>query len=141
MFMIDYRELGWWYWFATASLLSALIAGFQIGFFMVIGLTLFHLMHFIIRENNITAFSVQVRFWYLILILFALFEPMQILIWLPAAGTWVQLIFGYSTMARCVSLLPWNRDEKLSRELIVKTFTSRPVRGNIRHGFPPVIPQ
>jgi hypothetical protein len=137
MFMIDYKELSWWYWLATACMLTAGVAGFKIGFLLAIGLTLFQLLHFIIRENNITAFPVQVRFWYLMLLLISLPQPMQLLYWVPLVGTWVQLIFGYCTMARCVSLLPWNRRENFSVSLLKKAFLSRPVRGNILQGFTP----
>lgn len=135
--MIDYKELSWWYWLVTACLLTAGIAGYQTGYFLAINLTIVHLMHFIIRENNITTFPVQVRFWYLMLLLVSLLEPTRLLFWLPAVGTWAQLIFGYCTMARCVSLLPWNRHEEFSVSLLKRTFLSRPVRGNIMQGLPP----
>ena len=137
MFMIDFKELSWWYWFATACMLSAGVAGFQIGFLLAIGLTVFQLVHFILREGSIKSFPVQVRFWYLMLLLVSLPQLMQLLYWVPVAGTWVQLIFGYCTMARCVSLFPWNRHEKFSVSLLKKTFLSRPVRGNILQGFSP----
>lgn len=137
MFMIDYKELSWWYWLATACMLTAGVAGFKIGFLLAIGLTIFQLLHFIIRENSITAFPVQVRFWYLMLLLVALPQPMQLFYWAPLVGTWIQLIFGYCTMARCVSLFPWNRRENFSVGLLKKVFLSRPVRGNILQGFPP----
>ena len=138
MFMIDYKELSWWYWFVTACLLTAGVAGYQIGFFLAVGLTVFQLIHFTIREYSISAFPVQVRFWYLILLLVALPEPLQIVYWVPTVGTWAQVIFGYCAMARCVSLLPWNRDERFSAGLLKKTFLTRPVRGNIVQGLPPV---
>ncbi|HUX89726.1 MAG TPA: hypothetical protein VMV48_03450 [Gallionellaceae bacterium] len=137
MYMIDYKELSWWYWLVTACLLTAGIAGYQTGYFLAINLTIVHLMHFIIRENNITTFPVQVRFWYLMLLLVSLVEPTRLLFWVPAVGTWAQLIFGYCTMARCVSLLPWNRHEEFSVSLLKRTFLSRPVRGNIMQGLPP----
>lgn len=137
MFMIDYKQLSWWYWLVTACLLTAGIAGYQIGFTLAIGLTVLQLIHFTIREHSITAFPVQVRFWYLMLLLVALPEPLQIIYWAPTIGTWVQLIFGYCTMARCVSLLPWNRSEPFSANLLLRTFLSRPVRGNIMQGVPP----
>ena len=136
--MIDHKELSWRYWFVTACLLTAGVAGYKNGFFLAIGLTLFQLIHFTIREQSITAFPVQVRFWYLILLLVALPEPLQIVYWVPTVGTWAQLIFGYCTMARCVSLLPWNRKERFSVALLKKTFFSRPVRGNIMQGQPPL---
>ena len=137
MFMINYKELSWWYWFVTACLLTAGVAGYRNGFLWAIGLTLFQIAHFAIHEHSITAFPVQVRFWYLVLLLVALPEPLQLVYWVPTVGTWAQLIFGYCTMARCVSLFPWNRNEPFSLSLLKRTFFSRPVRGNILQGLPP----
>lgn len=137
MFMIDYKELSWWFWLVTACLLTAGVAGYPIGFILAIGFTVFHLLHFMIREQSVTAFPIQVRFWYLMLLLVALPEPLQIIYWVPAVGTWAQLIFGYCMMARCVSLLPWNRDQAFSVDLLSRTFFSRPMRGDIRQGLPP----
>lgn len=138
MFMINFKEISWQYWFVTACLLTAGLAGHSIGFSLAIGLTVFQLFHFVIRERSITAFPVQVRFWYLMLLLIAFPKPMQIVYWIPAVGTWAQLIFGYCAMARMVSLFPWNRDERFSLTLMKKTFFSRPVRGNILQGQPPL---
>lgn len=136
MFMIDYKEISWWYWLVTACLLTAGVAGYQTGFLMAIGLTVFQLIHFAVWRG-MTSFPVQVRFWYLMLLLVAFPAPLQIIYWIPTIGTWAQIIFGYCTMARCVSLLPWNRSEPFSVELLLKTFLSRPVRGNILQGLPP----
>jgi hypothetical protein len=131
MFMIDYKELVWWYWFITACLLAAGVSGNHLGFILAISLTMFQLVHFMIRENGIMAYTVQVRFWYLVLLLVALPKPMQIIYWIPTIGTWVRILFGYCIMARCVSLFPWNRNRPFSVDLLVKTFITRPVRGNI----------
>ena len=135
MLMIEYRDVGWWYWLVTAGLLTFGVSGNQIGFALAIGLTIIQLIHFVFRERNITAFPIQVRFWYLMLLLMAWLEPLQWVYWVPAIGTWAQIVFGYCTMARCVSLLPWNRSEQLSIDLLTKTFLSRPVRGSIKQGF------
>lgn len=136
MFMIDYKELSWWYWLATACLLTVGVAGYPLAFIFAIALTIFHLVHFAIREHSTSAFPVQVRFWYLVVLLVALPEPLQIIYWAPMIGTWVQLIFGYCTMARCVSLLPWNRTEPFSVDLLQRAFLSRPERGNVSQGLP-----
>ena len=133
--MIEYRDVGWWYWLVTAGLLTFGVSGNQIGFVLAIGLTIIQLIHFVFRERNITAFPIQVRFWYLMLLFMAWLEPLQWIYWVPAIGTWAQIVFGYCTMARCVSLLPWNRSEQLSIDLLTKTFLSRPVRGSIKQGF------
>jgi len=139
MFMIEYREISWWYWSVTACLLTWGVTGHQIGFTAAIGLTVFQTIHFMLRKRNVTAFPVQVRFWYLMLLLLALPAPLQVIYWIPTIGTWAQVIFGYCTMARCVSLFPWNRGEAFSAVLLRRTFLSRPVRGNIMRGLPPGI--
>jgi hypothetical protein len=136
MFMIDYKHISWWYWLVIACLLTTGVAGLTIGFILAIGVSVLQLRHFILREHSISAFPVQVRFWYLILLLVALPAPLQIIYWAPLLGTWVQLIFGYCAMARCVSLLPWNRNEPFSVDLLLRTFLSRPVRGSVMQGLP-----
>lgn len=137
MFMIDYKNLKWQYWLVTAILLTVGVAGHPLGFNLAIGLTVIQVIHFTQRERSITAFPVQVRYWYLLLLLVARPGPLQIIYWLPLIGTWAQVIFGYCTMARCVSLLPWNRSEPFSVDLLLRTFLSRPVRGSILQSLPP----
>jgi len=135
MFMIEYRDIGWWYWVVTAGLLTYGVTGHSTGFMLAIGLTIFQLVHFAIREKSLTTFPVQVRFWYLMLLIVSFPEPLQLLYWIPTVGTWAQVIFGYCAMARIVSLFPWNRSEPLTGALLTRTFFSRPVRGNIQQGF------
>jgi hypothetical protein len=135
MFMIEYRDVGWWYWLLTACLLTIGVSGNSAAFLFAIGLTVVQLLHFVIREHGISAFPVQVRFWYLMLLVVALPEQLQLIYWIPAIGTWAQIIFGYCTMARLVSLLPWNRNEPFSLALVKRTFLSRPVRGSVKQGF------
>lgn len=136
MFMIDYQQINWWYWLATACLLTAGVAGYQVGFVLAIGLSAVQLIHFTMRERSITAFPVQVRFWVLIFVLAAFPEPMQVAYWVAVVGTWARSLFGYCVMARSVSLLSWNRRVPLSADLLKKTYLSRPVRGNIMQGLP-----
>ena len=110
------------------------------GFLFAIGLTVFQLVHFTIRERSIIAFPVQARCGYLLLLLMALPENLQPIYWIPVIGTWAQVLFGYCTMARTVSLLPWNRKQVFSLTLVKRTFLAVPVKGNILQTLPPVIP-
>jgi hypothetical protein len=135
MFMIEYKDISWWYWLFTACLLTYGVAVNPAGFTFAIGLTIFQTIHFIIRDRSITAFPIQVRFWYLILLVIALPKPMQLLYWIPTVGTWAQIIFGYCTMARLVSLFPWNSNEPFTLTRVKKTFISRPIRGSVQQGF------
>lgn len=135
MFMVEYKDIGWWYWLVTAGFLTYGVSGNTIGFMLAIGLTVFQLIHFIVREKSMATFPIQVRFWYLMLLLVAFIEPLRLLYWIPCVGTWAQIIFGYCAMARIVSLLPWNRDKAFSMSLLKETFFSRPVRGSVQQGF------
>ena len=137
MLMIEYKDISWWYWVVTAGLLTAGVTGNEIGFMLAMGLTLFQLAHFLLCERSIMAFPIQVRFWYLMLLIVAFPEPLRLIYWIPTIGTWAQVIFGYCTMARCVSLFPWNRSERFSLNLLKRTFFSAPVRGNVLQGLPP----
>ena len=134
MLMIEYKDIGWWYWLVTAGLLTFGISGDPAGFLLAIALTIIQLVHFLFRERSITAFPVQVRIWYLVLLLVAWQEPLQWIYWIPAIGTWAQVIVGYCAMARCVSLLPWNRSEELSFDLLMKTFFSRALNRDSSRG-------
>lgn len=138
MFMLESRSISWWYWLVTVCFLTAGVAGWPSGFLCAIGLTVFQLAHFLIRERSLSAFPVQVRIAYLLLLLIALPEKHQWIYWIPLIGTWAQVLFGYCAMARTVSLLPWNRKEPFSLSLLTRTFLSAPVRGNILQGLPPL---
>lgn len=137
MFMLEYRDISWWYWLVTVGLLTAGVLGWTTGFLLAIGLTVFQLIHFIIRERSIATFPIQVRFAYLLLLLIALPDQLQVIYWIPAIGTWAQVLFGYCTMARMVSLLPWNRTEAFSLDLVKRTFLSPPVRGSFLQSLSP----
>ncbi len=137
MFKIEYKDLAWWYWLVTAPLLTYGLMGNPEGFLLAIGLNVIQLVQYIIRNKGLTAFPVQVRYWYLALLIIAWAEPLQWLYWIPTIGTWAQVLFGYCAMARTVSLLPWNRTEPFTLAFLKKTFFSPPVRGNVLQGFAP----
>lgn len=134
--MIQYREISWWYWAVTSVLLFAGLAGWQTAFYLAAGLSAWQIIHFCWREGSLTAFPVQVRIAYTAMLLLALWEPMNWLFWVPAIGTPAQVLFGYCTLARCLSLLPWNRSEPVSWRLVRRTFFSPPVKGSILQGLP-----
>ena len=134
--MILYRELSWWYWAATAVLLIVGLTGVFEAFYLALALGVIQIVHFRLREGSFAAFPVQVRLAYTAVLLVALWKPMNWLFWIPAIGTPAQVLFGYCALARCLSLLSWNRREPLSWRLVWRTFTAKPVRGNILQGQP-----
>lgn len=134
--MLMYREVSWWYWVITTLLLFHGLAGNPEGFWLAIGLSAIQVAHFRLREPGFSAFPVQVRLAYTAMLILFQWEALHILYWIPAIGTLAQVLFGYCTLARCLSLLPWNRNEPLSLHLVRRTFLSRPVRGSVMQGLP-----
>jgi hypothetical protein len=135
--MLDYRSIAWWYWLATAGLLTAGAFGWSIGVLLAIGLVVVQALHFTVRDRSAASFPVQVRLAYLLVLLSLLPPPLRRFYWLPVFGTWALVLFGYCTMARMLSLMPWNRTQPFSLGLLKRAFLSAPVRGSILQGPPP----
>jgi hypothetical protein len=138
MMMLMVREPSWWFWLATTPLLWMGLAGVTEGYWLALALSAFQVGYFRLRDGAFSTFPVQVRIGYTLMCALFLWEPLNILFWIPAIGTPVQVLFGYCTLARCLSLLPWNRKEPMSAALVWRTFVSRPVRGSILQGLPAV---
>jgi hypothetical protein len=56
---------------------------------------------------------VQVRAAFLVLLLAALWPPLEFVNWLQLVGTTIRVVFDYCPLARTMSLMPWNRSAPL----------------------------
>lgn len=125
------KEITWWVWTLTAVLLAVCLVGFSVGFMAAIALSAMQAIVFVFKRRSLRDFadrSVSATRCYI--------PAMRWLYWLPAIGTFALILFGYCLTARVRSLLPWNRTEKLSRNLLRRTFLSAPVVGNMTRGLP-----
>jgi len=130
------KDISWWYWAATVPLLAAGLYGYAQAFYAAMALTAFQSVHYYLRERSFTAFPVQVRVAYLGLLLIAQWQPLYWIYWVQLIGTSAMVLFDYCFLARCLSLMPWNRKEPFSISLVLRTFFSAPVPGNILQGLP-----
>ncbi len=135
MFMLDWKDVGWWYWLVLSCLLNLSVYGVMDGYVLAMSVATIHLLHYAIREGSLTAFSVQVRIAFLSYLLIAYPESMQWLYWVPAFGTIARVLFGYCLLARTLMLLPFNRTAPLSFRFVANAFFAAPVRGNVLHGL------
>jgi hypothetical protein len=138
MTMFLNREMHWWYWAATDVLLIGGLSDCPLGFWPVIGLTVVQVLHYFGREGSLSAFPVQVRLGYLGLLLLGQWDVFYFVYWVQLAGTTAMVLVDYCALARFLSLMPWNRREPLSLSLVLRTFLSPPVKGNILQGLPPL---
>jgi hypothetical protein len=130
------RNLTWWVWAITALCLAAGLMGFSSGYYAAIVISAIQIVVFDFREGSLFAFPVQIRLAYTGLLILCQVPSLGWLYWVPTVGTFALVLFGYCLMARTLSLLPGNRTEPMSLDLILRTFLTPPVVGNIHHGLP-----
>lgn len=134
--MVLYREFSWWYWLVTDVLLFVGLSGHMYAYYLATVLSITQIVHYRWRTGQFVAFPTQVRLVYGALLALALVPSLRWLYWVLATGTLAQVLFGYCVLARCLSLMPWNRNGLLTWRLIWRTFASRPVKGNVLQGLP-----
>ena len=117
-------------------MLIAGVDGIETGFYMATGLTAVQVVHYFSREKSISAFPVQVRIGYLLLLVTAQLPYMLWIYWIQIAGTTAMVLFGYCPLARILSLMPWNRTQSFTFDLVKRTVFAPPVEGNILQGLP-----
>ena len=130
------NDISWWYWFAMVILLATGLAGYDLAFQVAIALGMVQSLHFLARERSLTAFPVQVRLSYLGLLVLAQWPPLHFIYWIQLAGTTAMVTMDYCPLARFLSLMPWNRSEPFTLDLLRRTVFSPPVKGNILQGLP-----
>jgi len=123
-FMLD--DWTWWVWSFTALLLAVGIFGQPEAFTVAIVVTILQTLVVLIRQRGVFTFALKLRLAYLALLLIFFIPAMRWLYWWPMLGTFALVIFGYCLLARVLFLFPWNREEKLSFDLLRRTFFSSP---------------
>ena len=56
---------------------------------------------------------------------------MVILMYITLLGLTTNLFLGYCPLARMMYLMPWNRNEEFSLDLVSRVFLSPPVAGKV----------
>ena len=118
------RDIGWWYWLATVPLVAGAALGCRWSLAIAITLTLVQAIHFTLLVKAVTGFAVQVRLAYLGLLMLGSIPAMHWVHWVQVFGTSAMVVFGYCLLARALSLLTWNRSERLTASLVAETFLS-----------------
>lgn len=135
MFMLDYKDISWWYWLASMTSLWLAVTIDPSAYYAALGIGGLQLLHFVFREKSLNAFPVQIRLGYLSVLLAAMPDGFFWVLWVPAIGTVLRVLIGYCIMARMLMLLPFNRSQNLTWHFVRDAFFTPPVRGNVLHGL------
>ena len=127
------RRLVWALWFVTwigliAGLFSRQFYEYVVFFSIAQGLLFIWLENF-----KLIAFPVQVRLAYVVWVAIGTYVPyMTFLMIITTIGLATNLFFGYCPLARSLYLLPINRDEPFSLNLVKRVFLTPPVKGRFK---------
>jgi len=123
-----WKRVIWWLWFATAVSLGVDCAGRREGVWAAIGFTALNMVVSALSDGR--SFPLEVRRTYLAILVIGLWPPLFFLHVIQFVGTWALVLADYCFLARCLSLLPWNRHAPLTAALLWRTFLSKPVAGS-----------
>jgi len=126
LFYIKLNDWVWWAWAITTALLIAGLAGYDVAFIWAMAVTAGQGFILLLRDRKLADIAIQNRAAYLLMLVACYVSPMWWLFWLPVLGTVALNVFGYCTMTRMLSLLPWNSHETLTLERWRRTFFSAP---------------
>ncbi len=124
------RKLVWTLWLITwLGLLAGLVQ--RQWYEAVVYFSAVHALLFIYLERfHWLAFPVQVRLAYAVWVAIGTYVPhMQILMYITTIGLATNLFWGYCPLARMLYLLPWNRREPFSFDLVRRVALTPPVNG------------
>lgn len=124
------RDITWWFWLATDIALANTLLVDRVFLKAAVALAAIQIPVFIRRGGGPFAFPAQVRFSYLGLLIIGMWPPFGLVHWVQLVGTTAMVLFGYCFLARCLSLLPWNRSRPLTARLFAATFLTPPVEGS-----------
>lgn len=125
------RDIDWWYWAAVTLLLASGLLGVEPALGLAYLLCAARTVQLALAARDLAAFSVQVNVAFLAILVTAAFATPRLVFGAALLTASVQVLTGYSVIARLLALLPVNRHEPLSLVLLKRTLCTAPVRGSI----------
>ncbi len=102
------------------------VLGSRSAFGAAILFALAQYVYFAAADDSSLPHAAQVRLAFALILVVADAAGLLWLCWVVFAGTAVRVAFGYCLLGRMLSLLPWNRSEAMSLDLVRRTFLTPP---------------
>lgn len=111
---INAADIRWWFWVVTLAFIIAAVAGWELGYYVVIGISVVQVLFFLIQEKSLITFPSQIRVVYLGFTLFALWPEVRLYIYIVLLlGTIMVTFFGRCSIALVLKYMPWNRGREV----------------------------
>lgn len=124
------KRVVWSLWFVTWLGLLAGLWERTFWEYVVIFSAIHALLLLFLLGLHVSPFPVQVRLAYFAWVAIGTYLPfMEVLMYITVVGLAANLFLGYCPLARMLYLLPWNRAEPVSLDLLKRVFLSPPRAG------------
>ena len=111
---INATDIRWWFWAITLVFIIAALAGWTLGYYVVMGISAMQVIFFLIQENSLVAFPSQIRLVYFAFTLFGLWPKVRLYIYIILLlGTIMVTFFGRCSIALVLKHMPWNRGREV----------------------------
>ncbi|HRO58519.1 MAG TPA: hypothetical protein PK177_05035 [Burkholderiaceae bacterium] len=110
---------------ATLGLLGAGAAGYQPAVDVALAVGAANAALFLYRDRTPERMAIQVRLVYLVFLVIGSVPPLGFVLDTMFLGSAAVLLTGYCPLTRVLSLMPWNRQQPITRALLAKTFAVR----------------
>lgn len=126
--MANEKDITRRYWFLILCSLAIGIGGWPVAFYAAIAVGAIQIPHFAWRTSSMKHKSVQMRIVFCTMLIVGLWPPLFFVHWIQVAGISTFLLLNFCVLERTLSLLPWNKSEAFTLNLVRRTFCTPPSR-------------
>lgn len=111
---INATDIRWWFWAITLVFIIAAVAGWGLGYYVVMGISAVQVIFFLAQEKSLAAFPSQIRVVYFAFTLFGLWPEVRLFIYIILLlGTVMVTFFGRCSIALVLKHMSWNRGREV----------------------------
>jgi hypothetical protein len=103
-------DVRWWFWIVTIVFIVAALAGWTPGYYIVMAISAFQVLFFLIQEKSLAAWPVQVRIVWFAVTLFGFWPAGRVVFYvLLLVGGIMGTFFGRCSITLLLKLMHWNQ--------------------------------
>ena len=111
---INVKNIRWWFWAITLAFIVAAVAGWPLGYYVVMAISAVQVLFFLAQEKSLTAFPTQIRVVYFAFTLFGFWPQVRLVIYIILLlGTVMVTFFERCSIALVLKYMPWNQGREV----------------------------
>ena len=111
---MDLKDIRWWFWLITLVFIVAAVIGWNPGYYIVIGISIFQVLYFLVQEKSLITIPSQIRIVYCLYSLLGLWNEGRFIAYLILLiGTVMVVFWGRCSIALFLKYMPWNKQREI----------------------------